>query len=418
MILSSGEGPRAARMATAATLWLILGVPLGGCLGPEGSESGAARAEEDPEPTGQAFRFAQFNIRELTTAKLLDEDDRQVRAAADIVARFAPDIVSINELQHDLADQPTAGLPGAAADTPLGTACEGRNARRLADRIAALHPDLTYDYTLVALGNSGFPFETAGDDSGTELAEEFRLRGFGEWPGRFNQAILSRFPILHDRVRVIVDFPWASLPGNSVEAMQEATGLSLPEGFPLFEKALVVVPIDVAGTVVHVILLHPVSSGFSDMNPFRNHDELLGAAMFIDGALPGVEPLPADARFIVVGDLNADPEDGLGIAGSTAQVFDHPKVVAHFAAGAGGTAGTHPERNSFLSGCGKDNGSIVYNPASRLQLQLDYILPSLTLGAPTASGIFWPSNTTDWDDYVLACTASDHRFVWADLTTN
>ena len=113
--------------------------------------------------------------------------------------------------------------------------------------------------------------------------------------------------------------------------------------------------------------------------------------------------------------MNADPEDGDGIRGSTAQIYEHPRVVAHFAAGDGGTAGTNPERNTFLSGCGKDDGSIVQNPASRLQLQLDYLLPSATIGAPSASGVFFPSKATALEDYVLACTASDHRFVWADL---
>ncbi|MBI2894546.1 MAG: endonuclease/exonuclease/phosphatase family protein [Deltaproteobacteria bacterium] len=385
----------------ATLLWAMAA----GCIAEPTTDSHSGAAVEPVR-----VRLGQFNIREMTTAKLLNEDDRQVRAAAEILSRFAPDILSINELQFDLEGVPEAGLPGAPAGTLPGSACEGKNARRLADRLEALHPELRYPYTVVALGNSGLPFEATG-----ELPPELLQRGFGEFPGRFNVALVSRFPILHDQVRVIHDFPWRQLPGNRLAQVEEETGIVVPDDFPLFEKALVIVPVDVDGVTLHVILVHPVSSGFNDMNPHRNHDELRGVSLFLDGALPGVEPLPAGARFVIVGDLNADPEDGEGIAGAVAQLYEHPLVVAHFASGEGGTAGMHPERNSFLSGCGKGDGTIVQNPASRLQLQLDYVLPSVTIGAPVASGLFFPSHVESWDDYVLACTASDHRFVWADV---
>jgi hypothetical protein len=81
--------------------------------------------------------------------------------------------------------------------------------------------------------------------------------------------------------------------------------------------------------------------------------------------------------------------------------------------GAGGTENTHPERNTFLSGCGQ--GYVVQKPESRLQLQLDYLLPSRTFDEPVDSGIYWPHHDNDRDGYELACRASDHRFVWMDL---
>jgi alkaline phosphatase D len=260
------------------------------------------------------------------------------------------------------------------------------------------------------LGNSGYAYD--GDTGGhAELA----MRGFGEWNGRFNLGLMTKHEILADDVRIVHDYPWHRVPGNSIATIETELGIAIPDDFPIFEKALHVVPVRLdTGAVIHFILAHPVSSGFNAMNPYRNRDELHAISLFLSGDLPGVDPLPADAHFVVVGDLNADPEDGEGDGAVLQALIDHESISPHFPVGAGGTAGSHPERNTFLSGCGRDTGPIVSNPGSRLQLQLDYLLTSSTLGAVQASGVFWPE-LDDLDEYTLACHASDHRFVWIDL---
>lgn len=390
-------------LASAATLWSILAVAAGGCIADPGSETDLGRVET------QRIRMGHWNIKELGTAKILDPEGTQLPAMAEILGRFRPDILSVNELQFDIENVPEQGLPGAPEGTRPGDACQGRNARRLADRLHELNPDLQYDYAVVAMGNSGVPFET--DE---EVHENFHVRP-DEYLGRYSLGLLSRYPILHDRVRVLHDLAWHDLPGNRIERIREELGIEVPVGYPLFEKAIVVVPIDVEGMIFHVVLLHPMTAGFSPMNPHRNHDELRALTLWLSGELsaPGWEPLPADARFVLVGDFNVDPDDGNADPEALAQVLASARVVTHFPEGDGGTKGQNPRRNSFLSGCGRDDGQMPWNPASKMQMQLDYMLPSTTVGAPAASGIFFPTYPSA--DFELACRASDHRFVWEDL---
>lgn len=394
-------------MATRVAAALLLLAACGSS--PDAGDPGDDR--HDDERAG--LRIAQFNIRELSTAKLLDPKSTQVKAATEVIARFRSDILCLNEIQYDLAGVPDAGLPGDPGQPlPEAFAIDGDpagNANRLASRIAEVAPDLAYDHTALFLGNSGVAFAGDTDD------ELFQMRGFGEFPGRFNTAVLSRLPIRFDQIRVISDFPWRALPGNRIAEMEAALGITVPDDFPLFEKGLHIVPVELEdGDLLHLVLLHPVSSGFNDLNPFRNADELAALAMFLSGELPDVEPLPEDALFVVIGDLNSDPEDGES-PGSVEPVFGHERVVAHFPVGDGGEAGTNPEHNTFLSGCGREGQPIVTNPKSKLQLQLDYLLPSVTLGKPLASGVFWPHHKKAADDYALACRASDHRYVFIDV---
>jgi alkaline phosphatase D len=378
---------------------------------PEGGGPGGGGKADDP--SSRPLRIAQFNIRELTTAKLLDPAHRQVNAAADVIARFDAEILSINEIQYDLADVPIAGLPGAPAAQPGAISFDGDpagNAARLAKRVAAVDPELDYAHAIMFLGNSGFAYTGA-----TGGHAELEMRGFGEFNGRYNSALLSKHPIRTGDVRVIHDYPWRDVPGNSIAELEATLGIAVPDDFPIFEKALHVVPVEIeTGAVVYFVLAHPVSSGFSALNPYRNRDELHAIALYLSGELPGVEPLPPDAHFVVVGDLNSDPEDGDG-GGGIRSLIEHPRIDAHFPEGRGGSEGMHPERNTFLSGCGRETGPIVANPATKLQLQLDYLLTSTTLGDPMASSIYWPHHVQQPAEYALTCYASDHRFVWMDL---
>jgi len=377
----------------------------------DGDGDGDGDADGDADPAG--LRYGHFNIKELSTDKLLDDADQQVNAAAEVIARFNPDIVDINELQYDIEGLPTGDMPGAAYPVePGGIDGGAENAQRLADRIAAANPDATYDHVLITVGNSGMWWDDTGD------FDSWSLRGWGDWEGRFNTAVLSKFPILRDEVRVISDLAWEDLPDNQLADMEAEIGMVPPAGFPLFEKALIIVPVDLGTETLYLVLLHPVASPsrFDVINPYRNYDELHALALFLDGTLPGVEPLPAGAKFIISGDLNADPDssDSDGIAGAAQLVTEHPSVVAVFPEGAG-TEGRNGEYNTYMSGCGNDDGETVEDPRDAFQLQLDYILPSVTIGEPIDQAIFFPDFQSAREDFDLACYASDHRFLWADL---
>jgi hypothetical protein len=353
-------------------------------------------------------KVAHFNIKELTTKKLLDADDEQATAATQLVARIGADIVCFNEMQFDIDGTPTASMPGAPKTTTWGGFDGGaENARRFADRVATHDPAATYAETIHGVGNSGFYWE--GDDLGQYF---YVLRGWGEFEGRFNTACISKLPILRDQARIVSDIAWEDLPESTIALMKEETGFDVPAGFPLFEKGLHIVPIDVGGEVLWLVLLHPVAPAFDPINTYRNFDELRALRLFLDGALAGVEPLPPDAKVLVMGDLNADPEDGDSIEGAIQQVLEAPMLEPWMPVGAG-TKGTNGQHNSYLSGCGNDDGVVVEDPTTKFQLQLDYMLPSKALGAPLDGAIFFPDFETEREDFDLACRASDHRLLWA-----
>jgi hypothetical protein len=371
-----------------------------------GSGGGGGGGASDP----LAIRVGHFNIKEFSTAKLLDGSDQQASAAAEVIARHAADIVCINEIQYDMVNTPSQGMPGAPFAQPGGFDGGAENATRLADRVRGFDAAVDYTDRLITRGNSGFYWN--GDDLGQSW---YILRGWGEFAGRFNTAVLSRYPILRDQVRVITDVPWESLPENTIAQMERDLGFGVPPGFPIFEKSLNIVPVDLGEHgILYLVLLHTVSPAFDPINPYRNYDELRALRMFLDAELPGVEPLPEGARFMVIGDLNADPDDGDGLPGAIQQVLEHPSVVAWFPEGHG-TKGDNGQYNTYLSGCGNDDG-VVVNPTQKFQMQLDYILPSQNIGEPSAGAIFWPDFMAEQDDFALRCYASDHSYMFADVT--
>lgn len=378
-----------------------------GSVADGGDEGGTASGD-----AVTSIRIGQFNLWEMSTDKLLDQGNAQLTAAGKIVARKLPDIALFNEIQYDIAGYPDRGSPGATADKEGGFDDGARNANRLAGFIERANGSIPYTDSLITRSNSGFPWK--GDDLGNDW---YALRGWGEFPGRFNTVVLSRWPIKKAEVRVITDFAWKDLPGNSLSRAKSEKNIEIPDGYPLFEKSLNIVPVDVKGETLYLVLLHPTAPAFWDVNVYRNYDEILALKLFLDGKLPGVDPLPAGAKFVVVGDLNADYDnDGDGLDGAVKLIADHPSVVKWFPTGAGSggsNRGQNGQYNTYSSGCGK--GEIVADPSVKFQLQLDYILPSKTLGAPTAGEVFFPEPTKSRDDWNLACAASDHRFLWADL---
>lgn len=372
-----------------------------------------------PEFTGR-LRVAHYNVMEMSTDKLLASASSQAGAFTQIIALEHPDIVELEEIEFDITGYPTTGTPGAPRTTMPGTFVLDRgddhpaaqNARRIADRVAAIDPAVTFADAFQTTGNSGFRWtgSTNGNDS-------FYLRGWGEYPGRFNTVVLSKYPIVADQVRVIHDYPWKQLPGNLIAQLQTDLNTTVPDGFPLFEKSLNIIPVDLgAGGILYLVCHHPTSPPaiFDPIDPYRNRDELVALDLFVKGQLPGVDPLPAGARFLVIGDLNGDPFDGSNMAPGITNLLASSALVPRFPEGPG-TRGTHPERKTWLSGCGKNDGTTVADPTTKSQLQLDYMLPSTTIGAAVDMGMFWPDFRTDRAGFDLSCHGSDHHLIYGDF---
>ncbi|RLB65719.1 MAG: hypothetical protein DRI90_01245 [Deltaproteobacteria bacterium] len=344
-----------------------------------------------------SLRVAQYNIYFLDTSKLTGAGP-QIEAAVQVVTRFNPDVLAVNEFQYDVEGTPPP--PGTINGS-------GLNGARLMDRLNAVTQGAPYTHHLITFGNSGVSW--SGYDGATD-DPYFSEAGEGSTPGMFNYAIISRYPILADQARLIVDVPWLALEGHSGDALALATGITVPEDYPLFAKGLLIVPIQVGDHVLHVIANHPFPPIAHVVRPYRHHDEILGMKLLLDGNLPGVDPLPPDARFVIAGDLNVDPDDGDALPGTIDLLFDHPLVIPSQPADGYGSVGHTPEQNTQASAC---PSSSAPDPSTENQFQLDYLMPSTSIGEPLGTGMFFPDPTsTDW---ALACEASDHMLLWADL---
>src|SRR5687767_426727 len=99
MRIRAHERSRPAHVMTRGLLAVAL-VGACGVTDPDSTNTGPGGGKGD-DPTA-TLRIGQFNIRELTTAKLQDPAHRQVNAAVEIIGRFDAEILSINEIQYDL----------------------------------------------------------------------------------------------------------------------------------------------------------------------------------------------------------------------------------------------------------------------------------------------------------------------------
>ena len=117
------------------------------------------------------------------------------------------------------------------------------------------------------------------------------------------------------------------------------------------------------------------------------------------------------AKFILAGDFNADPDHGDAFPDAINALLDHPLVQPFQPTGAG-TEGVHPEFNTVTSAC---PGPAETDPSSGKQFQIDYLLPAAAFGGVVDGGMFFPNPTASPADWALACAASDHMLLWAEL---
>lgn len=366
---------------------------------------------------GERLRIALFNIRELRAAKIDDVDaagagrDPQLRAAAGIIQRIRPDVLVVQEIDLFQAEG--------------GTALD-RHARRFAEAYLATGDDpIDFPFIFAAPSNTGLltgldldrDGHVATDADRGERAHGNDSFGYGTYPGEYAMAVLSRLPLATDEARTFQRFLWRDLPGNHIpEGLYTPAALEI---LRLSSKSHWDLPLAVGGRRLHLLISHPTPTGFDgeeDRNGRRNFDELKLWAAYLDGGEALVDDrgrrggLAADAPFVLLGDLNARPDEERSIYdGRTAiaQLLEHPRVrdsgpvVTSRGALGGRVAGPpgHPERATaeFRGG-----------------IRIDYVLPSTDLEL-LDGGVFWPAPDEDPDGHARAGAASDHRLVWIDL---
>ena len=308
------------------------------------------------------LRFGQFNIRDLTMEKLRNPEHPQVMVAAKIIKRFTPDVLSINEMQADTA------APRAFIENFLKKG----------------EAPVDYPFSYIGETNSGVR---------TGLPQPFDYKGYGSFKGQYGIACLSKFRMDFEAIKNYKDVPWGAMPLNYCGEM------GCPEDFPLWSTAFLDIPVDINGTVVHFLLLHPTVPLRNYMNLRRNADQLRFLERYISGQdAPGVPALKNDAPFVIMGDLNADPEEGLGTC----------EVIRKFLNN-GNITGNGQAQKTFLEGGGA--GWPSFDRPGLLEARLDYILPSKRHFVLKEFHVFRPKGTPWWP---VARRASDHFFIYAD----
>ena len=381
--------------------------------------SGAIMGDEAglslPLPAPGTIRVATFNLSlhrktfgELS--KNLKGDDQQARRLAKIIQAVSPDILLANEVDYDGGESAKLLL-----DEYFGKTKE--DPRRLA-------------YVYASESNTGLPSEIDIDKNG-RIGGPNDAFGFGEYPGQYGLAVFSRYPIIEQEVRSFQKLLWSSMPGALRPMNTDGTPFWTDEiwnKLRLSSKTHLDVPIDIDGKRIHVIASHPTPPVFDkeeDKNGCRNHDEIRLLRDYIAGG-PGTEYLRSDqgtvgaldasASFVVLGDLNADPNDGSGKPEGIRALLDCPRVnskVIPRSEGAKQAAEMQGRENKKHRGDpAEDTGDFGDNNPGNLRC--DFVLPSQPCEI-VASGVFWPTveQLKAVDKELLR--ASDHRLVWIDL---
>lgn len=397
------------------------GVPVGervsgGCSAGEVAQDPDVTERPWTQRAGGSLRFATFNMalersaEGVLTAELRSGESVQAKRLAEIIQRVRPDVLLLNEIDRDAA---------------------GENLElfhRLYLQVSQNgQPPIEYEHRVFPASNTGVPSGLDLNANG-QLGEADDAYGYGKFPGQYAFAIVSRWPIERSEVRTFQQFLWRDLPGAKwpIDPQTQVPYYSdaVRQIFRLSSKNHVIVPIQTPQGLVHFLAAHPtppVFDGPEDRNGCRNHDEikLLAALLdpeqsrdFVDdqGRRGG---LPAGSRFVVAGDLNADPMDGDSTDRPMEQLLRHPQIQAQpIPSSAGGEVTSQSQGRVNLQHRGDPaQDTADFNDQSVGNLRVDYVLPSQQFRV-TAAGVFWPHPSLPESELV---TASDHRLVWIDL---
>lgn len=353
------------------------------------------------------LRIATFNaslnrpVEGRLAADLASGDDAQARAIAAIIQRVRPDILLLNEFDHDDA----------------GTAADEFQEHYLAVPQAGGH-SINYRWRYLAPVNTGV-------SAGLDLDHDGRVGGpgdalgYGAFPGQYGMLLLSRYPIDSAGVRSFRHLLWRDMPGALLPP-----GWYPPEALarlPLSSKSHWDVPVRIGATTLHILASHPtppVFDGPEDRNGRRNHDEI---RLWADYLSPGEDAwivddagrrggLDAGAKFVILGDQNADPVDGESVAHAIRQLLGHPRLRATPAPASEG-ARLAARRQG---GANRDQHGDPATDTADFEdrhtgnLRADYVLPSRDLMILDA-GVDWPTDDSP--------APSDHHLVWVDVET-
>ena len=389
---------------------------------------------QDLARPANSLRFATFNASLNRSAKgelvrdLSTPDDPQARNVAEIIQRVRPDVILINEFDHD-----DDGFGGsiAAREFLVNYLRKAQNGAEAID----------YPHMFVATTNTGVPSKLDLDNDGKAVTDPGSRgygndsQGFGQFPGQYGFVIYSKYPF-EGTLKEFQTLLWKDMPGALLPKKADGSSWYSPgalEVLRLSSKNHCDVAVKVGEKVIHVLASHPTPPAFDgpeDRNGKRNYDEIRLWADYLTGGakagylapllkLPAGAEVVAPETFVLMGDLNADPVDGGSVAGSVQQLLDHPRInnaLTPRSEGGAEASRLQKEANTRHKG---DPALDTADFADRSvgNLRADYVLPSKDLKV-LGGGIFWPTVDSPLARLVAmtpTVASSDHRLVYLDV---
>jgi len=393
-------------------------------------------------PRERIVRVATFNaslnrdqpgqlVRDLSTP-----DNPQARNVAELIQRVRPDVLLINEF--DWSEDRRA--PELFQANYLSVSQNGAK-------------PIEYPFRVYLPVNTGVPSGFDLDNDG-QVVTSFGTRGygndcfgFGQFPGQYGMLLLSKFPFESSQfVREFREFLWKDMPEPMLPTKPDGSPWYSDEELAvlrLSSKSHWDVSLKIGKRPVHVLASHPTPPAFDgpeDRNGKRNHDEMAFWAYYIGHDASGTRlPQPTKGNFcstltdqpdrrggrapsfVIVGDMNADPNDGGSVPGAIRQLLDHPRVNAGFIPTSDGAVeASQMQRGKNESQKGEarfDTADFSDGENGPGNLRVDYVLPSSNLRVITG-GVFWPASSDPLHRLVEMnpVATSDHRMVWLDVS--
>ncbi|MFQ2044533.1 endonuclease/exonuclease/phosphatase family protein [Aeromonas veronii] len=386
-------------------------------------------------------RLAEGSLSGATETKA--KNVQQIRNVAEIIQRTRPDVFLLNEFDNDGKGESTADLK-AFNDNYLAHA-------QHAEVTAISYPVMQNFATNTGL-MSGYDLNLDGKvNSGPDDAW-----GFGNYHGQYAFAVMSKYPIDTKQIRTFQNFKWKDMPGEQNPVIDDCNNpkVKIPasrqcgdawysdaawQQYPLSSKNHADVPVRIktekGEEVIHFLISHPTPPIFA--NAARHtvkhnraeiafwNDYVKGLNYMTDdkGTKGG---LAKNAKFVIAGDLNADPLTGDGDLTAIQDLLNNPLMNQAITNGTlipvseGG-----PE--CLIKGYCKQSNKNRPNPeriTNSSGLQLDHVIPSANLNA-VKSGIYWPASfeagyhlvygVFNGTPDVAKKVSSDHRMIWVDL---
>lgn len=374
----------------------------------------------------------------------------QIRNVAAIIQTQRPAVLMVAEFNNDGKGEDMAAINGFRINyLAIPQSSEGAGGK------VDLEP-MTFPFNGNYATNTGLA-------SGHDLDNDGKTDGpgdgwgFGFYHGQYAFGLLSQYPIAQDKVRTFQNLKWKDMTGAnniSVNCKADNTAQWCKDKFwyndaewasiPLSSKnhvdAPVVIKTPSGDKTIHILMSHPTPPVFdkgaeAPYNVVKNADEIRFWVDYISGGDKaayiyddkGVKGGLANGEsFIVLGDLNADPENGDGDLASIRALIHH-KNVNHYA-----TTGIYAPKSFGAPEClasGECKKSIAESPypemvTSTFGLRVDHVTPSHNLDV-IDSGVYWPASFEPGRELVNDArigkygngkdVSSDHRLVWIDI---